>query len=117
MIKVIFPWAFDHPWLWPVLALPLGWLIWHLRHTGLKVALILLLGALPYGLLMLAGVEDGCTSADPPAKCFGWAMAFVFTIVGITPLWLGSLGLGAWLRHWQARKKSSPTREGGGPQG
>lgn len=117
MISLIFPWAFDHPWIWPLVALPLGWLIWHLRHTGAKVALILLLAALPYGLLMAAGMEDGCMATEHPAKCLGWALAIVFTIVGITPLWLGGLGVGAGLRHWQMRKKSSPRGGGGSPQG
>lgn len=105
MIKLIFPWAFDNPWIWPLIGLPLGWLVWRLRHTGLKVALILLLGTVPYALLMLAGIKDGCTAASPPAQCVGWTLAFVFMIVGITPLWLGGMSLGAWLRHRQARRK------------
>ena len=106
MTDLIFPWAFDHPWIWPLIAVPLGWLIWHLPRTGPKIALILLLGAVPYGLLMLAGMQDGCTGAAPPAKCFGWAMAFVFMIVGITPLWLGGMAAGAWLRHRLGRART-----------
>lgn len=104
MTDLIFPWAFDHPWIWPLVGVPLGWLIWQLRHTGLKIALLLLLGAAPYGLLMVAGMQDGCTGAEPPAKCFGWTMAFVFTIVGITPLWLGGMAAGAWLRYRKDRQ-------------
>lgn len=105
MIKVIFPWAFDHPWVWPLIGLPLGWLVWHLRHTGAKIALLLLLGTVPYAMLIIGGIEDGCASADPPARCVGWTLAVVFVIVGITPLWLGSMALGAWLRRRQTRPK------------
>lgn len=105
MMQEMFRWLFDHPWAAVLAGLPLGYGLRWMPGAGKRLVAMIVLAATPMLAFLISGNLDGCIASEAKASCLGWAIAMVLMIVLITPLWIGSLGGGMLLRHWQERRR------------